>query len=222
MAKAQTGVAGPVVAELAYRNESIAVGGQRKFADQVWRKNKCHASPPRRPWWERHGGAAGPCGEGRAGREMRNGTARVAVEFGQRGLLAISGSSRCGLLPPCSSSSADKSVRASADTPLSLHKSTRRANYRKPFKPLGEKYSGFPPDPNHLTIRRCPAPPRGVCDRHGRGAGCGGREERSRRERFCCGRRSRVVLMPRRWRQVRGKDPRVTVAKKPVTGESTI
>ena len=46
MAKAQTGVAGPVVAELAYRNEAIAIEGQRKFAEEAWRKSKCHASPP--------------------------------------------------------------------------------------------------------------------------------------------------------------------------------
>ena len=46
MAKAQTGVAGPVVAELAYRNDYIAVRGQAKFADDAWRRNKCHDSPP--------------------------------------------------------------------------------------------------------------------------------------------------------------------------------
>ncbi len=46
MAKAETGVAGPVVAELAYRNEAIAIEGQRKFAEEAWRKNKCHPSPP--------------------------------------------------------------------------------------------------------------------------------------------------------------------------------
>src|ERR1700730_17045224 len=46
MAKAETGVAGPVVAELAYRNEYIAVRGQSKFADEAWRRNKCHDSPP--------------------------------------------------------------------------------------------------------------------------------------------------------------------------------
>jgi hypothetical protein len=46
MAKAQAGVAGPVVAELAYRNEAIAIEGQRKFAEEAWRTNKCHASPP--------------------------------------------------------------------------------------------------------------------------------------------------------------------------------
>jgi hypothetical protein len=46
MAKADTGVAGPVVAELAYRNELIAVRAQAKLADEVWRRNKCHASAP--------------------------------------------------------------------------------------------------------------------------------------------------------------------------------
>jgi hypothetical protein len=46
MAKADTGVAGPVVAELAYRNDYISVRGQLKFADEAWRSNKCHDSPP--------------------------------------------------------------------------------------------------------------------------------------------------------------------------------
>ncbi len=46
IAKAQTGVAGPVMAELAYRNEYIAVRGQTKNADEAWRSNKCHDTPP--------------------------------------------------------------------------------------------------------------------------------------------------------------------------------
>ncbi len=46
MAKAQTGVAGPVVAELAYRNEYIAVRGQTKLADEAWRRNKCQDAAP--------------------------------------------------------------------------------------------------------------------------------------------------------------------------------
>src|SRR3954464_572524 len=41
MAKAETGVAGPVVAELAYRNEYIAVRAQSKLAEEAWRRNKC-------------------------------------------------------------------------------------------------------------------------------------------------------------------------------------
>src|SRR5713226_5065302 len=49
MAKAQTGVGGPVVAELAYRNDYIAVRGQAKLAEEAWQRNKCHASPPAAP-----------------------------------------------------------------------------------------------------------------------------------------------------------------------------
>src|SRR5205823_7222707 len=41
MAKAETGVAGPVVAELAYRNDYIATRGQARLADEAWRRNKC-------------------------------------------------------------------------------------------------------------------------------------------------------------------------------------
>jgi hypothetical protein len=46
MAKAETGVAGSVVSELAYRNDYIAIRGQQKFAEEAWRRNKCHESPP--------------------------------------------------------------------------------------------------------------------------------------------------------------------------------
>ena len=45
MAKAETGVAGPVVAEIAYRNDYVAVRGQMRFADEAWRKNRCHETP---------------------------------------------------------------------------------------------------------------------------------------------------------------------------------
>ena len=41
MAKAETGVAGPVVAEVVYRNDYIASRGQLKFLDEAWRRNKC-------------------------------------------------------------------------------------------------------------------------------------------------------------------------------------
>src|SRR3979409_697815 len=44
MAKADTGVAGPVVAELAYRNDYIAVRGQANLAEEAWQRNKCHES----------------------------------------------------------------------------------------------------------------------------------------------------------------------------------
>jgi hypothetical protein len=46
MAKAQDGVAGPVVAELAYRNDYISVRAQAKLAEENWRRNKCHETPP--------------------------------------------------------------------------------------------------------------------------------------------------------------------------------
>ena len=46
MAKAETGVAGPVVAELAYRNDYIAVRGQSKLAEEAWQKNRCKDSKP--------------------------------------------------------------------------------------------------------------------------------------------------------------------------------
>jgi hypothetical protein len=46
MAKAQTGVAGPVVAEIAYRNDYIALRGQARFAEEAWQRNRCRASPP--------------------------------------------------------------------------------------------------------------------------------------------------------------------------------
>jgi hypothetical protein len=46
MAKADTGVAGPVVAELAYRNDYISVRAQAKLAEEGWRRNKCQETPP--------------------------------------------------------------------------------------------------------------------------------------------------------------------------------
>jgi hypothetical protein len=46
MAKADTGVAGPVVAELAYRNDYVAVRGQARLAEEAWQRDKCHDSAP--------------------------------------------------------------------------------------------------------------------------------------------------------------------------------
>jgi hypothetical protein len=46
MAKANTGVGGPVVVELAYRNDYISVRRQAKLADEAWQRNKCRPSPP--------------------------------------------------------------------------------------------------------------------------------------------------------------------------------
>ena len=41
MSKAQNGTGGVVVAELAYRNDYIALRGQAKNADEAWVTNKC-------------------------------------------------------------------------------------------------------------------------------------------------------------------------------------
>ncbi len=46
MDKAETGVGGAVVAELAYRNDYIAVRGQLQLVDDAWRRNKCRETPP--------------------------------------------------------------------------------------------------------------------------------------------------------------------------------
>jgi hypothetical protein len=46
MAKAEIGFAGPVVAEMAYRNDYVAVRGQSRFAEEAWQRNKCRETPP--------------------------------------------------------------------------------------------------------------------------------------------------------------------------------
>jgi hypothetical protein len=46
MAKADTGAAGPVVSEFAYRNDLITARAQAKLADEVWRRDKCQDTPP--------------------------------------------------------------------------------------------------------------------------------------------------------------------------------
>jgi hypothetical protein len=46
MTKAETGVAGPVVAEMAYRNDYIALRGQSRLAEEAWEKNRCQDPKP--------------------------------------------------------------------------------------------------------------------------------------------------------------------------------
>lgn len=46
MTKAETGVAGPVVAEMAYRNDYIALRGLSKLAEEAWQRNRCQESKP--------------------------------------------------------------------------------------------------------------------------------------------------------------------------------
>ena len=49
MAKAETGVGGAVVSELAYRNDYVAVRGRTRFAEEAWRKNRCRETAPAGP-----------------------------------------------------------------------------------------------------------------------------------------------------------------------------
>jgi hypothetical protein len=46
IAKAETGVGGSVVGELAYRNDYISVRASAKLADETWQQNKCVAGSP--------------------------------------------------------------------------------------------------------------------------------------------------------------------------------
>src|SRR4051794_37899061 len=86
-----------------------------------------------------------------------------------------------------------------------------------------EKQTALPVGQIIFTTSRYPVPTRGAFrDRHERGMGCGGRGGIERRTMLVCGRRSRVVLTPRRWRQVlRKRSARRRWQKSPVTGEST-
>jgi len=45
MTKADSGFAGPVVAEMAYRNDYVAVRGQSHYAEEAWQKNHCRETP---------------------------------------------------------------------------------------------------------------------------------------------------------------------------------
>ena len=71
MAKAETGVGGAVVSELAYRNDYVAVRGQTRLAEEAWRKNRCREGSPHR----------------RHHRRTRPTQAGAAVEIRQRGVL---------------------------------------------------------------------------------------------------------------------------------------
>jgi hypothetical protein len=46
MAKAETGAGGAVVAEMAYRNDYIAIRGQQRLAEEAWQRNKCRETVP--------------------------------------------------------------------------------------------------------------------------------------------------------------------------------
>ncbi|MEA2822788.1 MAG: hypothetical protein QOJ86_4792 [Bradyrhizobium sp.] len=46
IAKAETGVGGSVVGELAYRNDYISARASSKLADETWQRNKCVTGSP--------------------------------------------------------------------------------------------------------------------------------------------------------------------------------
>jgi hypothetical protein len=71
MAKAETGFAGPVVSELAYRNDYVAVRGQAHFAEEAWRKNKCHDSPPEPAADAKAGPPAKPTGRAKSAQQSK-------------------------------------------------------------------------------------------------------------------------------------------------------
>ena len=75
----------------------------------------------------------------------------------------------------------------------------------------------FPSDPNHLHIPRYPGPHKGAFrDRHERRAGMRWTRVVRLTSAQPCGRRSRVVLTPRRWRQVFAeRSAQAKVARKP-------
>jgi hypothetical protein len=51
MAKAETGTAGPVMAEVAYGNDYVSARAQSNLADEVWQRHKCDQEvlPPEKP-----------------------------------------------------------------------------------------------------------------------------------------------------------------------------
>jgi hypothetical protein len=72
MSKAQDGFAGPAVAEIAYRNDYIALRGQKKNADEAWALNKCHDSPPAKA---AETPPAAPAAAAKSGRSQKSGNA---------------------------------------------------------------------------------------------------------------------------------------------------
>jgi hypothetical protein len=75
MAKAETGVAGSVVAEVAYRNDYIALRGQSKLVEEAWQKSRCQESKPEADPAPTPPVIA-PAPQAKGGRSSRAGTAR--------------------------------------------------------------------------------------------------------------------------------------------------
>jgi len=84
-----------------------------------------------------------------------------------------------------------------------------------PVQPLCEKFSAFPVGQITFINSPRPASTRGAYASSRTWGGMRWTRAAHGRMRLTRGRRSRVVLTPRRWRQVRGKTPRAMVANKP-------
>jgi uncharacterized protein YfcZ (UPF0381/DUF406 family) len=69
MRKAETGVGGSVVSEVAYRNDYINLKAQSRLAEQTWRDNKCVEAPAAAP--APAGAAAGTRAPAHPGRATR-------------------------------------------------------------------------------------------------------------------------------------------------------
>jgi hypothetical protein len=100
----------------------------------------------------------------------------------------------------------------------------RRPNQRFGCPALFAKIFRFTFDPNHLYILHRPGPYKGAFrDRHERRVGMRWTRVAPKTRAQSCGRRSRVVLTPRRWRQVLEKQASWgrRWQESPVTGEIT-
>jgi hypothetical protein len=89
-------------------------------------------------------------------------------------------------------------------------------------QPFGKKYFAFPVGQIKITTRVIPPRLEGRTRRHERWVRDAVDAAAAQDERSYCGRQSRVVLTPRRWRQVGGNIRKRRWQESPVTGESAI
>src|ERR1700730_15125761 len=91
-----------------------------------------------------------------------------------------------------------------------------RAMRKLPVVPICRNPAVLRLPPNQPQIWQHPVPARGAYrDRHGRWVRDAMDAVTRKTSEVTCGRQNRVVLTPRRWRQVGGDDPQATVAKEP-------
>src|SRR5665213_4522080 len=122
--------------------------------------------------------------------------------------------------PPLARVMTTTRIALASDNPIDFAHRGKSANQcPAPFA----KIFRFTSDPNHLHISRIPAQHRGAFrDRHGRRVGMRWTRVARLTSALHCGRRSRVVLTPRRWCQVGGNNFRWRRWQtSPVTEESS-